>query len=255
MQRLSRVYGLTAPRGIFCATSYHTSASKSQSGRIADTEEQSNFLGQFIKTTKLDEGAMKHFSTREWTRKIIESAEYEAIPFWSHHFIEHTGENRFFAQTVHTETTIPHLLAFRRKDLEAPIESSSSMQKPQTLVSASDIAPSPDVFCLMSLERGLEAHPSIAHGGFQCVLFDEIARFLILVHQNAAVKPGRRDIHYTLNMTTRFSAPVSIPGDVLVRATLLRREGRKWFTKADIINRDGRVLSEAESLWLTAKKS
>lgn len=211
-------------------------------------EEQSNFLEQFIQAHEPEKRTIDYFSSNEWTRKVLNDGAYETVPFFSRYHNERTGENRFFAQKVNTETTIPHLLAFRLKDLKTPAEGSHVKDVPGW------IATSPDVLCLLSLGRGLDAHPSIVHGGFQCVIFDEIARFLILVHQNAICRPGTRDIHYTLSMATKYFAPVTTPADVLVRAKLTRRDGRKWFAQSEIVNSTGQVLTSAESLWLTAKK-
>jgi acyl-CoA thioesterase FadM len=78
-------------------------------------------------------------------------------------------------------------------------------------------------------------------------------RLLILLHQNNICKPGPRDIHYTASMTVSYSAPVIAPSNVLVRARLVRREGRKWFTKGEIVNTEGQILTTAESMWITAK--
>jgi acyl-coenzyme A thioesterase PaaI-like protein len=114
---------------------------------------------------------------------------------------------------------------------------------------------SPEVLCLMSLGPGLEAHPSIVHGGFQAVIFDEVMRLLVLVHENNICGPELRSTHFTVNMNVSYLAPVLIPGNVLVRSQLLGRQGRKWFTKADIVDGVGKVLTSAHSVWVTAKKA
>lgn len=213
--------------------------------------EQSNFLEQFFQNHTPPSQAVEYFSSKEWTRTFFHDESYELVPFFSQHHNEGTGENHFFGQIVNTETTIPHLLAFRRRSLNPSADDLPFKGGSQPI---SGTATPSDVFALLSLERGLNAHPSIVHGGFQCVLFDEIARFLILVHQNASAKPGPRHIHYTLSMTARYVAPVATPADVLVRAKLRKVEGRKWFTYAEIVNHAGQVLTSSESLWLTAKQ-
>lgn len=106
----------------------------------------------------------------------------------------------------------------------------------------------------MSLGKGLDSHPSIVHGGFQAVIFDEIMRNLILLHNNNICEPGPRDLHFTVNMNISYVAPVNTPGIFLIRSKLLRREGRKWITKAEIVNSDDKILTSAESIWVTAKK-
>lgn len=182
----------------------------------------------------------------------MSDAEYEIVPFFSRYFNDKSGENRFFGHTVNTKTAIRHVLSLRRRNLttgavaynagQTGIEQSPSIEKP------------PGVIALMSLGRDLDAHPLIVHGGFQGVIFDEIMRFLILLHQDNIATPGPRDAHYTANMSMSYRAPVATPSDVLVRCWLKERQGRKWFTEADIVDSEGRILTQAQSMWITAKR-
>lgn len=212
---------------------------------------QSNFLESFIQGHKPPQSTVDYFSSEQWTRKTLENDAYEIIPFFSRYLNERTGENCFFARTVNTDTTIPHLLALRLKDLKTPDPVPYPKDRPAA-VPPLELTTPPAVICLMSLGRDLDAHPSIVHGGFQGVIFDEIMRLLILLHQNNICKPGPRDIHFTVNMTLSYSAPVSTPGIVLVQSWLSRWEGRKWFARANIVNSAGKVLTSAESIWVTA---
>jgi acyl-coenzyme A thioesterase PaaI-like protein len=135
---------------------------------------------------------------------------------------------------------------------KTPDPTSTLLKDEPEPTSLSSVAPHELIF-LMALGEDLQAHPSIVHGGFQAIIFDEIMRLLILLHQNNVCKPGPRDIHYTANMTVSYSAPVIAPSNVLVRSRLVRREGRKWFTKGEIVNSEGQILTSAESMWITAK--
>ncbi|KAL7626448.1 tRNA-His guanylyltransferase [Parahypoxylon ruwenzoriense] len=217
-----------------------------------EAEQQSNFLETFIRDHKAPQPSVDYFSSIDWTRKHLENNAYEAIPFFSRYLNERTGENRFMAQTINSDTTLPHIVSLRLKDIKTP----ESSTPPNDQVAASDAPnPPPELICLMSLGSDLMSHPSIVHGGFQCVIFDEIIRLLILLHHNNVCNPGSRDTHYTVNMTTSYSAPVVAPSDILVRAWLKRREGRKWFAKAEILNSNGLLLTGAESMWVTARKT
>lgn len=183
----------------------------------------------------------------------MSDADYEIVPFFSRYFNDKTGENRFFGHTVKTKTAIPHVLSLRQRDFTARgvaynagqtgIQQSPSMENP------------PGVITLISLGRDLEAHPFIVHGGFQGVIFDEVMRFLILLHQDKVATPGPRDAHYTANMSISYRAPVVTPSDVLVRCWLKERQGRKWFTEADIVDSQGSILTQAQSMWITAKRA
>lgn len=217
----------------------------STSAIMNNAAERSDFLNVFIRRHKPSRSAMDYFLSIPWTRKFIENDAYKAIPFFSRYLNEHTGENRFFARTVNTDTTIAHLLALQQKDLRTP-------EHQPLALSPTELTTHPEIICLMSLGRGLESHPSIVHGGFQAVIFDEIMRMLVLLHQNNICKPGPRDVHFTVNMTLSYSAPLNAPSTVLVRSQLAKREGRKWLAKAEIVNSDNHVLTSAESLWVTA---
>jgi acyl-coenzyme A thioesterase PaaI-like protein len=215
-------------------------------------DEQSDFLRHFIRKNKPPQSTLDYFASQPWASKILDDNAYEPVPVWSRHINEQTGENRFFAKTVNTDTTVPHILALNLKDLRTP-EPTDVLQKDEPApTSLSDVA-SHELIFLMALGEDLQAHPSIVHGGFQAIIFDEIMRLLILLHQNNICRPGPRDIHYTASMTVSYSAPVIAPSNVLVRAQLVRREGRKWFTKGEIVNTEGQILTNAESMWITAK--
>lgn len=184
---------------------------------------------------------------------MLENKAYVPIPFWSRHLNDSTGENRFFASIVNTDVTIPHLLSMRAKTIKTPDVNEQVDQHQANSASSKLNMSLPDVLCLVSLGPALEAHPSIVHGGFQCVIFDEVMRFLILVHQNNLSVSGSRVDHFTVEMTTSYLAPVITPSDVLVRSHLVKRQGRKWFARADIVDAAGMVLTTAESTWVTAK--
>lgn len=219
----------------------------------ASAVQQDDFLEHFMRTHLPPRKSIEYFSSMGWTREVLADDAYEIVPFWSRHGNPDTGENRFFATTVNTDTTIPHLLSMKLKDLSTP--DPATFQDKQDLLSPNGRPDThPDVQCLVSLGQELEAHPSIVHGGFQCVLLDEITRFLVLVHENNVRSSGLRPTHVTVSMKTSYRAPVATPGDVLVRAWLVGRQGRKWLAAADIVDASGKILTDAESVWVTTKK-
>lgn len=217
-------------------------------------EERSDFFGKFISEHEPPQKTVNYFSSLEWSRIVLENEDYEAVPFFSRHHNAQTGENRLFGQTVNTSTAIPHLLSLRRKTLITP--DALSQKKEQQRDNAQRTikwSMPPDAMCFMSLGHDLDAHPSIVHGGFQPVLFDEIMRFVILLHQDHICQPGPRDIHYTVKMSISYCAHLATPSDVLIRSWLTGREGRKWFLAAEIVDSADHVLTTAESMWVTAR--
>jgi acyl-coenzyme A thioesterase PaaI-like protein len=248
-KRLSSLWNL-AP---YCAHTRARNRYLTALSRTTGPSEQSNFLETFIETHRPCQTSLDYFSSTEWTRKILEDRAYEVIPFFPRYFNENTSENRFFSRTVCTESTIPHLISLRRKDLR-PARAVVHSESPASTDLTSENAALPDILCLMSMGRDLEEHPSIVHGGFQCVLFDEIMRMSILLHYNKVCGPGLRDKHYTVKMNTDFFSPLTTPSDILLRSWLVKREGRKWAVKSDIVDSYGKLLTKAESLWITGKK-
>ena len=225
----------------------------STSAKTNTMVQQAGFLEQFMRSRKPPQESIDYFSSVGWTRRIVEDKAYEIVPFWSRYMDSQTGENRFFASTVNTRVTIPHLLSMRLKHMP----DAEAGPNPRIADTGPDITQSttkPEVKCLMSLGRALEAHPSIVHGGFQCVLIDEVTRFLILVHQNNVRDSGTRLSHYTVSMATSYFAPVITPGNVLVRSQLLEKQGRKWTVATDITDASGKVLTSAKSVWVTARR-
>jgi acyl-coenzyme A thioesterase PaaI-like protein len=245
---------LTVGNRILCIRRARVSASRCHfsTSPVKFISEQSDFLNHFIRAHKPSQSTLNYFSSLPWARNILRNDAYDVAPFFSRHCNEQTGENRFFAQTVNTDRTVPHILALQLKDLVTPKSMVPHLQDQPSTVQLTNVIP-PEVICLVAFGEDLQAHPSIVHGGFQAVIFDEVMRLLILLHQNNISKPGPRDIHFTATMSISYSAPVLAPSNALVRSHLVRREGRKWFTKGEIVNIDGRVLTSAESMWVTAK--
>lgn len=195
-----------------------------------------NFLSTFIANHRPPERSIDHFASIPWTDKILKSPSHEIIPFYSRYLDTSSGESRFFAQTVNTSTTIPHVLALRNRSLKASsLETSSA-----------------DFLTLLHLGKDLESHPGIVNGGFQSVIFDEVMYCTLLLHAHVGSDEPRPK-HYTVSLGTKFLAPVRAGTDVLVRCNLEKREGRKWFLKAEMVDKDGKVCIAAESIWVTAR--
>lgn len=212
---------------------------------------RSDFLEDFIRSSKTSRESRSYFSSLEWACQILEHPHYEVVPFWSRHPVPNTGENQFFANTVNTTETIPRLVSLRLRSLALQ----TRVDHKKIEHEGAKVEELPEVMCLMSLGRDLQAHPSIVHGGFQCVILDEVTRFLILLRANQACHPGPRAQHLTLDMKVTFRAPVAAPSDVLVQSRLIERQKRSWLVRTDILSSEGKVLTTANSVWVTARSA
>lgn len=227
--------------------------SSSRYSKLRDSREASNFLTSFIAENQPPQSTVDHFRSLVWPREILENGNYEPIPFFSRHLNHDTGENRFFGQVVNTNTAIPHFLSLRRSELKTPDPVAKTVVHFPTTDIIQRPGPEPDLLCLISLGRDLEAHPSIVHGGFQGVLFDEVMRFAILLHNDQICQPGPRKAHYTAQMAISYRQSMTVPGDILARSWVTGRSGRKWFATAEIVDSRNNVLTAGSSVWVTAK--
>ncbi|KAK4154221.1 HotDog domain-containing protein [Chaetomidium leptoderma] len=221
---------------------------------VPAAQQQSNFLQDFFRKHQPPEAAVAHYSSIDWTRKILDNEMYTPMPFFPRFFNGLTGENRFLATIVNTDATIPHVLALRLKDLQTPEPHTPSASELETETVAGPASDRPfEVLCLMRLNPGLASHASVVHGGFQAVIFDEVMRLVVLLHYNNICRLGPKRKQVTAGMTISYARPVLCPSDVLAKGRLVRREGRKWFMEAEIVDSTGAVLTRADSVWVTAR--
>ncbi|MBR5778389.1 MAG: PaaI family thioesterase [Bacteroidales bacterium] len=87
-----------------------------------------------------------------------------------------------------------------------------------------------------------EGYPNILHGGIQSTLLDEIAAWAVYVKgQTSGV---------TSRMNVKYHKPVLVRGNsLLLRAKILEVRRRFANIKAELINSDGEVCSEADLVY------
>ena len=59
---------------------------------------------------------------------------------------------------------------------------------------------------------------------------------------------------YTARLDTVYRKPVQTPGVVAVKAWMTRKEGRKWWARGQIVDKEGEVLTDSEGLWIEARQ-
>ena len=92
----------------------------------------------------------------------------------------------------------------------------------------------------------LEGHAGILHGGIAAVLLDEVmgrSCFPLLANQIAV----------TANLNLNYRAPVVLSSYVVVRGVTQSVRGNKAIVKGSIESPDGKLLVEAEGLWIDPK--
>lgn len=140
-----------------------------------------------------------------------------------------------------------------------PIPSDAQAQSPppQSRPRTKTVVPEyPDAVTMISLSApGVDGHPGLIHGGVTCALLDETMGLLIMLHDNNLRGPGPRDALFTANLNVSYRAPIHTPGDYLVKMWLVKRQGRKWFSKGQITDKDGKVYAEGDGLWVVAART
>jgi acyl-coenzyme A thioesterase PaaI-like protein len=217
--------------------------------------EDKSFLRKFIASNPVPQDAMDHFSSNPRTAPYLSNPLYVAIPTFSR-VLKPTGEDFFFSQTVKTPQTIPHQITLQLRDLQIPEAEAGSPYNRTTQSSHKTLTPVPaypDTIMLLRLgSPGLDGHPGIMHGGMLCAILDENMGLCVMLHR--AKETGPRESFFTANLNTTYRAAVPTPSDVIVRCWLVKKDGRKWYTRGQVVNEEGVVMTEAEGLWISTKR-
>lgn len=218
-------------------------------------DEEDHTIATFFATHSVAESSIRHFSAVPWTCRFVQDPLYEAIPTFSR-ALKPTGEDAFFALTINTPTTIAEALCLRLRNLVTPVTPiGSPYNRTKTPSSPWDtpIPPKPDVVLLLTIgSPGLDGHPATIHGGVATAILDEALGLCVMLHQTHVSDP--RSAMYTARLETAYRKPVPTPGELAVRTWLIRREGRKWWARGQVVDKDGVVLTEAEGLWIEARQ-
>lgn len=222
------------------------------------TADKREFHSAFLAQYQPPVEASRHFASIPWTNKWLSSPAYKPIPFWSRHS-KSSGEDYFFANTINTTKTIPHMVTLQLRDLVTPepsdTPSASSAVPGPTQPTVTDNSRPPELVFLIQLgPNGIDGHPGVIHGGVICALLDEMMSTVVAQHLNNA-SPRPKGQIFTANLNTNFRAPVTTPAAVILKCWLVRRDMRKWLTRSQIEDESGRVLAEANAIWVVVREN
>lgn len=217
---------------------------------------ESDFMKNFLDLHHPPQEAIDYFNSVPWLSNYLSSPAYHVIATFSRH-LKASGEDYFFSRTLNTPTTIPHFITLQSNDFKTPDPVTGNAQHSITPSARSTtIAPdNPDALVMISLGNpGVDGHPNTIHGGVTCALMDETMGLLVMLHDNNVRGPGPRDALFTANLNVSYRAPIPTPANYLVKLWLVKRQGRKWFSKAQITDKDGKVYAEGDGLWVVANR-
>lgn len=208
-------------------------------------------------------GIMEHFSKTSYLIPILQSQDYEIVPFWGR-IRKSSGEDFFFSETLATESTIPHCLMLKKATLPPLVEASEidpTIGPKDKSIHYYENTP-PHLITLFELSSpGVCSHPSTAHGGLLSTILDEAMAHTLAVH--FSTDPEKiDDIRRTLltsKLEVGFKRPVRTPGLLIVKSWCVAYNGRKHWMKAQAVQIEpvkdqtqGReeVKLEASGLWI-----
>jgi acyl-coenzyme A thioesterase PaaI-like protein len=97
---------------------------------------------------------------------------------------------------------------------------------------------------LVTFGSAYEGPPGSVHGGFVAAAFDEVLGYV----QSLGERPGM-----TGTLTVRYRSPTPLHTELRFEAELVRMEGRKIFTRAQVLGGD-RVCAEAEGIFVSVAR-
>jgi acyl-coenzyme A thioesterase PaaI-like protein len=178
----------------------------------------------------------QHFHQNPHLSALLSSPLYHSIEPFTHISTrgtpQHLVRNEFFMSTLSSPIGISHCVNLRLKSppLIPPSPSPSS--------NISDLGPPHALWLLALGAPGLSGKPSTAHGGALSAILDETLTRTAELHQQPGADGVRAHV-YTVNLESTYRKPVSVPGDCVVRAWVVRREGRKCWVRGSVGSADG----------------
>jgi acyl-coenzyme A thioesterase PaaI-like protein len=104
-----------------------------------------------------------------------------------------------------------------------------------------------ELYCLVKFGKSLNGHPGIVHGGITSLVFDNTFGWLFLALK---IKPA-----FTANLVINYRSPVYANTCCILKAKLLKFEGRKLYMNATLEDTNGKLLAESTTLFITMKEN
>jgi acyl-coenzyme A thioesterase PaaI-like protein len=100
---------------------------------------------------------------------------------------------------------------------------------------------------------GVCGHPDTAHGGVLATIIDEAMSLGVTLYAPEAGEAGKsgriRSKMFTAQLDMRYKRPVAVPGDLEVRVSVLAKQGKKVWVRAQAVQK-GEIMVDAVAFWL-----
>ncbi|KAL5050660.1 hypothetical protein BDW71DRAFT_104576 [Aspergillus fruticulosus] len=179
---------------------------------------------------------ISHFQSIPWVSDLLADPSFKTHPIPSRTFKAST-EDSLFSTTLNSRSTISSCL------LQYRLPPANTTPLHRNAIPTNEVR----IFC--TLGSDLNGYPGILHGGIVATLLDEFMG-LILSMSRGGGAPGMEG-PVTAYLNTKFVRPVVTPGTVVVSGRIVEaKEERKWEIVGDIKGEDGKILAEAECLYI-----
>ncbi|KAL3451306.1 HotDog domain-containing protein [Aspergillus insuetus] len=182
------------------------------------------------------------------------NTDYIEIPTYSRKFKSETGEDGFFSQTLASAVTIPSVRTFRLTTLQPSLPSQPPSWPSATTPPGPIAVPGADLLMHLALAKpGVCGHPATAHGGVLATIIDEAMSLGVTLYAPEAGETGKtgriRSKMFTAQLDLRYKRPVAVPGDLEVRVSVLAKQDKKVWVRAQAVQK-GEIMVDAVAFWL-----
>ncbi|KAL4942589.1 hypothetical protein BDV06DRAFT_222028 [Aspergillus oleicola] len=197
-----------------------------------------------------------HFTSIPWVASLLHDRSFITVPIsYRTKTRKLPNEDRLFSTTLNTPSTIAKHLAQYRIPPNLP----QAQEETQTQIQdeRSNCIQTDEIRIFVTLGSDLDGYADVLHGGMVSTLLDETMGLILVLclsgsgHGQTA---GMERPPVTAYLNTRFLAPVITPGTFVVSGKVESViEGRKWKIRGDIRDGEGRVLADAECLYVAPR--
>ncbi|KAB8277026.1 HotDog domain-containing protein [Aspergillus minisclerotigenes] len=163
---------------------------------------------------------INYFASLPFASPYLNSPLYEPVPFITRYDTKGTS-NKFFSKVINTAETIPHLLALVRVPDSNPNQTTDQR------------------------DNARPGFVDTVHGGVLAALLDEALG--LCAESTELVSKGHTRL-YTAGLEISYRSPVHVPSVVMIKTWVTKRQGRKWFLEAQVLDQEGVVKVEAKTL-------
>ncbi|KAF7596063.1 hypothetical protein BBP40_003325 [Aspergillus hancockii] len=188
-----------------------------------------------------------YFSSLPFASPYLNNPLFEPVPFVTRYPTGGTS-NTFFSKVINTIDTIPRVLAMVRvpdsKRTRTVYQDNAADARRSTTLDH------PDFVVFVQLGPDLCGFQDTVHGGVLAALLDEA---LGLCAEASELASNSQTRLYTAGLEISFRSPVPAPSVAMVKTWIRTRQGRKWFLEAQLLDQDGTVKVEANTLYVSSR--